>query len=59
MAIVDIRMPNITGVSDKEKIEQLKNHIVYLTKQLQYILTNLDESNFTEEVTNKVNGSHT
>ena len=59
MAIVDIRMPNITRVSDKEKIEQLKNHIVYLTKQLQYILTNLDESNFTEEITNKVNGSHT
>lgn len=54
MAGIDIRLPSITGRTDKERIEQLRMYLIYLVEQLQYILGNLDEANLTEGFSRRV-----
>lgn len=43
--MIDIRYPNITGKTDKEKIEQLHRYLIYLADQLNYALPQLEINN--------------
>lgn len=43
--MIDIRYPNITGKTDKEKIEQLHRYLIYLTDQLNYTMHQLEINN--------------
>lgn len=40
--MVELRLPNITGLTEKEQIAQVKSYLYQLTGQLQYALTNLE-----------------
>ena len=40
----NLRLPNITGASEKEQITQLKNYLIQLVGDLQFVLDNLDAS---------------
>jgi hypothetical protein len=43
--MIDIRYPNITGKTDKEKIEQLHRYLIYLADLLNYALPQLEINN--------------
>lgn len=38
----DIRLPNITGKTDREQLAEIKNYLIYLCNQLQYELEAID-----------------
>ena len=40
--MVELRLPNITGLSEKEQLSQIKSYLYQLTGQLQWALTNLE-----------------
>jgi hypothetical protein len=39
---IEIRLPNITGVSEKEQLLQLKSYLYQLSEQLQYAFDNIN-----------------
>lgn len=51
--IFDKSLGRMDGMSDKEKISYIANHIRVLQEQLEYRLTNLDSSNITSIDTNQ------
>ena len=42
---IDIRMPNITGTTEKEKLSQMQSYLYQLVDQLQWALQNVDTTN--------------
>lgn len=42
---IDIRMPNITGTTDREKLSQMQSYLYQLVEQLQWALQNVDTTN--------------
>lgn len=48
---IDIRLPQITGVSDREQLTQIKSYLYQLAQQLQWALKNIDTTNASVVVT--------
>ena len=49
-----VELPQFTGrESAEEKITRIVNHLFILEEQLKYLLQNLDEGNFNQEVVEK------
>lgn len=48
---IDIRLPNITGTTEREQLLQMKSYLFQLAEQLQWALKNVDTSNNTVVVT--------
>lgn len=44
---IDLRLPNITGATDREKLSQMQSYIYQLVEQLQWGLQNVDTTNAT------------
>ena len=42
--MVELRLPNITGLSEKEQLSQIKSYLYQLTGQLQWALSNLEST---------------
>lgn len=42
--MTNIRLPNITGTTDKEKIEQIRMYLVKTIEELNQVLTAIDKS---------------
>ena len=42
---IDLRLPNITGPTDKERISQMQGYLFQLVEQLQWALQNVDTTN--------------
>lgn len=40
--MINIRLPQINGATDKERIEQIKSYLIYLVNELQWALNNID-----------------
>lgn len=40
--MVEIRLPNITGLTEKEQLAQIKSYLFQLAGQLQFELTSID-----------------
>ena len=49
--MIDIRLPNITGTTEREQLIQVKSYLHQLAEQLQWALQNVDTSNNTVVVT--------
>lgn len=49
--MIDIRLPNITGTTEREQLVQVKSYLHQLAEQLQWALQNVDTSNNTVVVT--------
>ena len=50
--MTEIRLPNITGVTEKEQLMQIKSYLYQLTGQLNFALKTVNsESNFTQQIT--------
>lgn len=47
---VDIRLPNITGSTEKEQLAQVKSYLFQLAEQLQWALKNVDTNNSTATI---------
>ena len=45
--MIDIRLPNITGSTEREQLVQMKSYLHQLAEQLQWALQNVDTSNNT------------
>lgn len=43
--MIDIRLPNITGTTEREQLVQVKSYLHQLAEQLQWALQNVDTSN--------------
>lgn len=54
MAGIDIRLPNINGATEREKIEEIQKYLAYLAGQLEYALKHIDDTNMTETFSRKV-----
>lgn len=48
--MIDIRLPNITGATEREQLIQVKSYLHQLAEQLQWALQNVDTSNNTSVV---------
>ena len=46
----EIRLPNISGRNDAEKLQQISDYLYMLARQLRYSLNNLGQENFSEGV---------
>ena len=44
---IDIRLPSITGTTEREQLQQMKSYLFQLAEQLQWALQNVDTSNNT------------
>ena len=42
---IDLRLPNITGTTEREKLSQMQSYLHQLVEQLQWALQNVDTSN--------------
>ena len=42
---IDIRLPNITGTTDREKLTQLQSYLFQMVEQLNWALQNVDSTN--------------
>lgn len=49
--MIDIRLPSITGTTEREQLVQVKSYLHQLAEQLQWALQNVDTSNNTVVVT--------
>ena len=45
--MIDIRLPQITGVTEKEQLSQVKSYLYQFAEQLQWALSNIEASNNT------------
>jgi hypothetical protein len=53
---IDLRMPNITGVSEREQLSQIRSYLYQFIPQLQWALNNMDtssQSQVTQQIVNK------
>lgn len=48
--MIDIRLPNITGTTEREQLVQMKSYLHQLAEQLQWALQNVDTNNNTSVV---------
>lgn len=48
--MIDIRLPNITGSTEREQLAQMKSYLHQLAEQLQWALQNVDTNNNTSVV---------
>lgn len=48
--MIDIRLPNITGTTEREQLVQVKSYLHQLAEQLQWALQNVDTNNNTSVV---------
>lgn len=53
-----LRLPNITGASEKEQLAQMKNYLFQLVGELQFILDNLDATSSNAAVQSAQADSH-
>jgi len=57
MAFTGLELPNITDekLDDKQERQKIMEYLYQLTEQLRYMLTNLDEDNLSESLSNTIN----
>ena len=55
--MINLRLPQINGATDKERIEQMKSYLIYLVNELQWALNNIDASNGTNPASNNSNAT--
>lgn len=51
---IDIRLPNITGTTDREKLTQMQGYLFQLVEQLNWALQNIDTTNVAVATSSKV-----
>lgn len=56
--MVELRLPNITGLSEKEQLSQIKSYLYQLTGQLQWALSNLESTTQSVMVNTQKTGSN-
>lgn len=49
---IDIRLPNITGTTDREKLTQMQGYLFQLVEQLNWALQNVDSTNVAVSTSN-------
>lgn len=49
--MIDIRLPQISGVTEKEQLQQVKSYLFQLASQLQWALQNVDSVNISASTT--------
>lgn len=51
---LDLRMPNITGASEREQLAQIRSYLYQIVPQLQWALNNIDTSSSSAQVVQQV-----
>lgn len=57
---IEIRLPNITGLTEREQLQQVKSYLIQLAQQLQWALNNVSsssEQNAVQQVSSRVDAS--
>lgn len=57
---IEIRLPNITGLTEREQLSQVKSYLIQLAQQLQWALNNVSsssEQNSVQQVSSKADAS--
>ena len=50
MNLLELRLPSLTGSDPETQLLQLRSYLYQLQEQLQYVLSNLDTENMSEEL---------
>ena len=50
MTPLELRLPNLTEGEPEAQLRQLRSYLYQLQEQLQYVLSNLDTENMSEEL---------
>ena len=55
MTPLELRLPNLTEGEPEAQLRQLRSYLYQMQEQLQYVLTNLDVENLSEELRTRLN----
>ena len=54
MTPLELRLPNLTEGEPEAQLRQLRSYLYQLQEQLQYVLSNLDVENMSDEMRTKL-----
>ena len=54
MNLLELRLPSLTGSDPETQLLQLRSYLYQMQEQLQYVLSNLDVENMSDEMRTKL-----